>query len=130
MWTPPHFWALALFTRSDYENASVPMLTVTHGRKATRTQILIYTVLLAVLALAMCFTGLGGPIFIVTAIVLNVLFLGGAIVIWIRNEMKSEVDDFFAERKFFKLSLLYLFVHFGAIVIDRGLTQFGLWGAS
>ena len=50
MWTPPHFWALALFMRSDYDDARVPMLTVTHGRRATRSHILAYTVLLAVLA--------------------------------------------------------------------------------
>ena len=130
MWTPPHFWALALFTRSDYENASVPMLTVTHGQKVTRAHILGYTVLLAVLAVAMCFTGLGGPVFISAVIVFNAVFLKGAIVVWKRDEMISEADNFLAERKFFKLSLFYLFVLFGAIVIDRWLTQFGLLGSS
>ena len=55
MWTPPHFWALALFMRSDYDDAGVPMLTVTHGRRATRVHILVYTVLLAGLALAAAF---------------------------------------------------------------------------
>jgi protoheme IX farnesyltransferase len=128
MWTPPHFWALALFTRSDYDNASIPMLTVTHGRKSTRKHILAYTVLLAALAFGMCFTGLGGPVFITTAIILNALFLKGAWTIWQRDERQSEADNFLAERKFFKLSLLYLFVHFGAIVIDCGLAQVGLWG--
>ena len=130
MWTPPHFWALALFTRSDYDNASVPMLTVTHGRKSTRTHILVYTTLLAVFAFAMCFTGLGGPVFIVTAIVLNALFLKGAIAISKRDETKSENDNFYVERKFFKFSLLYLFIHFGAVVIDRGMVQLALWGTS
>ncbi len=130
MWTPPHFWALALFTRSDYENASVPMLTVTHGQKVTRAHILGYTVLLAVLAVAMCFTSLGGPVFILAVIVFNAVFLKGAIVVWKRDEMISEADNFLAERKFFKLSLFYLFVLFGAIVIDRWLTQFGLLGSS
>ena len=130
MWTPPHFWALALFTRGDYDNASIPMLTVTHGRKSTRAHILVYTALLGVLAVATCFTSLGGTVFIMTAIIFNALFLKGAIAIWLRNEIKSESDNFLAERKFFKLSLLYLFVLFGAIVIDRGLTQFGLLGSS
>ena len=130
MWTPPHFWALALFTRSDYENASVPMLTVTHGQKATRAHILAYTALLAVLTVAMCFTGLGGPVFILAAMMLNALFLKGAIVVWRRNKIKSENDNFLAERKFFKLSLFYLFLLFGAIVFDRGLIQFGLLGSS
>ena len=129
IWTPPHFWALALFTKSDYDNASVPMLTVTHGGKATRAHILAYTALLAVLALAMCFTDLGGPVFILTAIIFNALFLTGAIAIWKRDEMQSEDDNFLAERKFFKLSLFYLFVLFGAIVIDRGLIGSGLLGS-
>lgn len=128
MWTPPHFWALALFTRSDYDNASVPMLTVTHGRTATRSHILAYTALLAVLTLAMCFTGLGGPVFLMTAIIFNTLFLKGAVAIWKRNEMKSEDDNFLVERKFFKLSLVYLFALFGAIIVDRGFAQFGLLG--
>ena len=78
----------------------------------------------------MCFTGLGGPVFILTAIVVNASFLNGAIAIWKRDETKSEDDNFLAERKFFKLSLLYLFGHFGAILIDRLLFQFGLLGAS
>ena len=84
--------------------------------------------LLAALAFGMCFTGLGGPVFITTAIILNALFLKGALTIWQRDERQSEGDNFLAERKFFKLSLLYLFVHFGAIVIDCGLAQVGLWG--
>ena len=130
MWTPPHFWALALFTRSDYDNASVPMLTVTHGQKTTRIYILVYTALLATLAVSMCFTGLGGPVFITTALIFNALFLKGAFAIGKRDETKCENDNFLAERSFFKLSLLYLFVHFGAIVIDRGLVQFGLSGTS
>ena len=130
IWTPPHFWALALYTRGDYDNASVPMLTVTHGQKATRAHILAYTALLAVLAAAMCFTGLGGPVFITTVIIFNALFLKGAIAIWKRNEMKSKDDNFLAERKFFKFSLFYLFVLFGAIVLDHGLVQFGLLGLS
>ncbi|MGR3434802.1 MAG: heme o synthase, partial [Shimia sp.] len=58
MWTPPHFWALALFMRSDYDDAGVPMLTVTHGRRATRVHILVYTVLLAVLAIGAGFTSI------------------------------------------------------------------------
>ena len=56
MWTPPHFWSLALFVRSDYGDAGVPMLTETHGRRATRAHILAYTVALVPLALAIAFT--------------------------------------------------------------------------
>jgi len=103
MWTPPHFWALALFMRSDYDDAGVPMLTVTHGRRATRVHILVYTVLLAILSLGAAFSGIGGPIYLVVAAVMNLLFLRGAIRIWRRDEDASEDDNFAAERAFFKL---------------------------
>lgn len=128
MWTPPHFWALALFMRKDYDNADVPMLTVTHGRRATRNHILVYTVLLAILAVAAGFTSIGGPVYIATSVVLNAMFLRGAVQIWRRDEDMSEEDNFLAERKFFKLSLLYLFAHFGAILIEAGLDKIGVWG--
>jgi protoheme IX farnesyltransferase len=127
MWTPPHFWALALFMRKDYDNADVPMLTVTHGRRSTRIHILVYTVLLAILAVAAGFTSIGGPFYIAVAVVLNVLFLRGAIQIWRRDEDMSEADNFLVERKFFKLSLLYLFAHFGAILVEATLSKLG-WG--
>ncbi|MCT4609583.1 MAG: heme o synthase [Pelagimonas sp.] len=127
MWTPPHFWALALFMRNDYDDAGVPMLTVTHGRKATRAHILVYTVLLAALAIGLGFTQVGGPIYLTVAVVLNLLFLKGAVQIWRRNEDDSENDNFRVERKFFKLSLLYLFAHFGAILIEAGMDRMGIW---
>ncbi len=126
MWTPPHFWALALFMRNDYDDAKVPMLTVTHGRRSTRKHIFVYTVLLAVLAMAAGFTSLGGLVYIVTAVVLNVMFLIGAWRILNRNEDDSEQDNFAVERKFFRLSLAYLFLHFGAILLEAGLDRFGM----
>lgn len=126
MWTPPHFWALCLFMRSDYDDAGVPMLTVTHGRPATRRHILGYTVLLATLAIALGFTQVGGMVYLSVAIVLNALFLKGAFDIYRRDEEMSEADNFAVERKFFKLSLLYLFAHFGAILIEAGLDKFGV----
>ena len=125
MWTPPHFWALALFMRSDYDDAGVPMLTVTHGRPATRRHILVYTVLLAALALAMGLTSAGGPIYLATALVLNAMFLKGAVEIWRRDEVMAEADNYGVEKRFFKLSLLYLFAHFGAILADRALEALG-----
>lgn len=128
MWTPPHFWALALFMRSDYDDAGVPMLTVTHGRRATRVHILVYTILLAILSLGAAFSGIGGPVYLAVAAVMNLLFLRGAIRIWRRDEDMSEVDNFAAERAFFKLSLLYLFVHFGAILFEALLKPYGLGG--
>jgi len=128
MWTPPHFWALALFMRSDYDDAGVPMLTVTHGRRATRVHILVYTVLLALLSLGAAFSGIGGPIYLAVAAVMNLLFLRGAIRIWRRDEDASEADDFATERTFFKLSLLYLFAHFLAILAEAVLKPYGLGG--
>ena len=128
MWTPPHFWALALFMRKDYDHAGVPMLTVTHGRRSTRIHILVYTLLLAALAIGAAFTSIGGPIYLFTAVALNALFIKGAWDIFRRDEDKSEVDNFKAERAFFKLSLLYLFLHFGAILAEALLRPFGLGG--
>ena len=126
MWTPPHFWALALFMRSDYDDANVPMLTVTHGRPSTRRHILAYTVLLAVLAVATGFTAIGGYVYLSFAVVLNALFLLGAWRIWQRDEDLAEADNYLVERKFFRLSLYYLFLHFGAILIEASLRGWGL----
>ncbi|MCG7628006.1 heme o synthase [Epibacterium sp. MM17-32] len=128
LWTPPHFWALALFMRNDYDMADVPMLTVTHGRRSTRNHILVYTVILALFALATAFTGVGGPIYLAVALVLNLLFLKGAVQIWRRDEESCEADNFQVERSFFKLSLLYLFLHFGAILMEALLKPYGLGG--
>ena len=129
MWTPPHFWALALFMRNDYDAAEVPMLTVTHGRRVTRNHILAYTVLLAILTIAAGFTSIGGAVYLLVAVVLNGAFLIGAWNIWRRDEQDSELDNFLVERKFFKLSLIYLFAHFGAILLEAVLSRvgIGLW---
>jgi len=128
MWTPPHFWALALFMKSDYDDAGVPMLTVTHGRKSTRFHIIAYTVPLAVLAIGTGFTSIGGPIYLAMAVVLNALFLKGAWDIWRRNEAQAEADAYRTEKKFFRLSLWYLFAHFGVILLEAALRPFGLGG--
>ncbi|WP_282059827.1 heme o synthase [Roseobacter litoralis] len=128
MWTPPHFWALALFMKSDYDDAGVPMLTVTHGRKKTRAHIIVYTVLLAVLAVGTGFTAIGGPIYLAAAVVLNALFLKGAVDIWRRDEDTAIADEYRVEKKFFRLSLWYLFAHFGVILLEAALRPFGLGG--
>lgn len=128
IWTPPHFWALALFMRSDYDDAGVPMLTVTHGRPSTRRHILAYTVLLFILAVGAGFTSIGGPVYLLTALVLNVLFLKGAYNIWRRDENIADADDYAVERKFFRLSILYLFLHFGAFLAEALLRPWGLGG--
>ncbi len=126
MWTPPHFWALALFMRSDYDDAGVPMLTVTHGRPATRRHILGYTVLLAPVSLGLAFTPIGGPVYLVVALALNAWFLKGAVAIWRRDEGMAEADKYRAEKDFFRFSLYYLFLHFGALLIDHTLLMTGV----
>ncbi len=125
MWTPPHFWALALFMKSDYHEARVPMLTVTHGRRATRLHILVYTLLLAPVALGTGFTAIGGPVYLAVSLLLNALFLKGAFDIWRRDETRAEADSYRAEKRLFGLSLVYLFGHFGAILVESTLAQFG-----
>jgi protoheme IX farnesyltransferase len=126
-WTPPHFWALALFVKNDYANAHVPMLTVTHGRRATRVHILVYTLALALVALALGLTSIGGPIYMAVAVVMNALFIKGAVDIWRRDDTASEADKHKAERGFFKLSLAYLFLHYGALLVEASLKPLG-WG--
>ena len=128
LWTPPHFWALALFMKDDYSKAGVPMLTVTHGHDATRRQIFIYTLVLAVFAVGMGVSSIGGPIYLATAVVLNALFIKGAWAILRRSTDDALGDGYAVEKSFFKQSLLYLFLHFGALLGDAALRGFGLWG--
>ncbi|MDI3336448.1 heme o synthase [Defluviimonas aestuarii] len=128
MWTPPHFWALCLFMKDDYSKAGVPMLTVTHGRPATRKHILVYTILLAPFAFALAASPIGGPVTLVVALVLNALFIRGAIRIVRRDEAAAEADGYKAEKAFFKFSLAYLFLHFGALLVEASLVPFGFGG--
>jgi protoheme IX farnesyltransferase len=128
MWTPPHFWALALFMKEDYSNAGVPMLTVTHGRKSTRAHVLVYTILLVPVALAAAFTSIGGPVYLAISAVLNAGFLYGAWRIWRRDEAEAEADAYRVEKQVFRFSLYYLFLHFGAFLLEAALRSFGLGG--
>lgn len=121
MWTPPHFWALALFVKSDYGNAGVPMLTETHGRDTTRKHVLVYTLLLVPVALGLAFTSIGGPVYLATAIVMNAWFLKGAYDIWKRDDAAADADNYAVEKSVFKVSLYYLFAHFVALLIDAAL---------
>jgi protoheme IX farnesyltransferase len=128
MWTPPHFWALALFMKEDYHKAGVPMLTVTHGRKATRAHVLVYTLLLAPVALGAALTSIGGPLTLAVAVALNLWFILGAFRIWRRDEAVAESDHYATEKAFFRFSLIYLFLHFSAFLAEAGLKSFGLGG--
>ncbi|CAA9437466.1 MAG: Heme O synthase, protoheme IX farnesyltransferase COX10-CtaB [uncultured Rubellimicrobium sp.] len=126
MWTPPHFWALALFVRGDYGLAKVPMLTETHGDRTTRRHILAYAVLLVPVSLALGLTPVAGVVYLSASVVLNLLFVRSAWIVWRRDHATSEADRWGAEKGLFKLSLLYLFLHFGALLAEAAL---GTWGA-
>lgn len=128
MWTPPHFWSLAIFVKSDYGNAGVPMLTETHGRRVTRNHILGYMICLVPVALGLAFTSIGGPVYLAVAVLLNLWFLQACIVVWRRDEAAAEADSFAAERRAFKVSLAYLFGHFTALLAESALKLFGLGG--
>ena len=125
-WTPPHFWALALYMHDDYSRAGVPMLTVTHGRTTTRRHVLIYSVILAVISIAMGFSAIGGPIYLVAAVALNLMLLRRALAIASRDETVAAGDRYATERAFFRLTLLYLFVLFAAVWLEAALNAMGL----
>ena len=128
MWTPPHFWALALFMNEDYSKAGVPMLTVTHGKKVTRNHILVYTIALVPFALATAFTSIGGPVYLAVSLLLNAEFLRGAYRIWKRDEVQAEADKYKVEKSVFRFSLLYLFLHFSALLVEAVLRANGMGG--
>lgn len=118
MWTPPHFWALALFVKSDYAKVGIPMLPVVAGEAATRRQILIYAVLLLPITLLPWWIGGTGAIYGVSALVLSTVFLLFSIRVGLRKRA-GEDDTMKPEKQLFAYSVLYLFVLFGALVVDR-----------
>ena len=128
LWTPPHFWALALFMKSDYAIARVPMLTVTHGRRTTRRYIFAYTLVLAPVALGLGLMPVGGPVYLAAAIVLNAGFVLGGWRIRARDEAQAEADGYRVEKSVFRFSLWYLFLHFGALLVQATPGVPG-WGA-
>ncbi|KCZ49136.1 MULTISPECIES: heme o synthase [unclassified Hyphomonas] len=120
-WTPPHFWALSLLAHSEYEKAGVPMLPVTHGAKATRLQMLIYTVVLAAVSMMPLVTGLGGWIYGVVTGVLNLAFLYFAVRVWRSHAGDSGAPgaDQKLARSMFLFSILYLFIVFAALIVEH-----------
>ena len=117
LWTPPHFWALALFVKTDYANAGVPMLPVVAGERTTRTQIGLYTIPMVAAAIAPWALGLVGAIYGMTAIVLNAGF--ALLALQVATRTSAEGDAMVPERRLFKYSLYYLALTFAAIVADR-----------
>ncbi|CTP83094.1 heme o synthase [Xanthomonas translucens pv. phlei] len=114
VWTPPHFWALAIFRRADYAKASVPMLPVTHGVAHTRKQILVYTLLLVVATLLPAAVGMSGVFYLGGALVLNAVF------VWYAWRMLDPPDEMFSMRMF-GYSIVYLMALFAFLLVDHWL---------
>jgi heme o synthase len=112
LWTPPHFWALALYRVEDYRKAGLPMLPITHGPEFTRLQVLLYTVVLFAATLLPFIYGMSGWIYLVAAVVLGSLFILYAWQLW------REYSDALA-RKTFRFSLWHLSLLFAALLIDH-----------
>ncbi|HEY0504471.1 MAG TPA: heme o synthase [Lysobacter sp.] len=114
VWTPPHFWALAIFRRADYARAMVPMLPVTHGVEYTRWQILFYTVLLVAVTVLPWAAGMSGLFYLGGALVLGAVFLGYA---W---KLMDPPDEMYA-MKVFNYSIVYLMALFAFLLLDHWL---------
>ncbi len=112
VWTPPHFWALAIYRRHDYANAEIPMLPVTHGVQFTRWQILFYTVLLIIFTLMPFLTGLAGLFYLGGVTVLNIAFLFYAIGLLRTNDERLAM-------RMFTFSVIYLMMLFAFLLIDH-----------
>ncbi len=117
IWTPPHFWALALFMKSDYAKVGIPMMPVVAGEKATRRQIFWYSLALLAVAAAPFALGLAGWIYGLPAIVLSLVFLMLATKVGFRQE--NDPARMKPEKQLFAFSILYLFVIFTVLVADR-----------
>jgi heme o synthase len=128
IWTPPHFWALALFVETDYAKAGIPMLPVVAGKSATRRQILIYSVLLLPLTLLPCLIppalGGAGLVYGITALLLSGVFLALALRVTV---FRREGDDasMKPEKRLFAYSVVYLFALFAALVVDHWIVLSG-----
>lgn len=120
VWTPPHFWALAIARRADYEKVGIPMLPVTHGDEFTRQFILLYTVLLLLVTVLPYLSGLSGLIYLVTALALGIRFL--YLVVRMKLDDRSDLP-----MRVFRYSINYLMILFAALLIDHYfLIRFGL----
>ena len=112
LWTPPHFWALALYRVDDYRKSGLPMLPVTHGNAFTRLQILLYTLVLLAACLMPFIYGMSGWLYLFFAVLLNIGFIGYAVALW------RQYSDALA-RKTFRFSLIHLSALFAALLVDH-----------
>jgi heme o synthase len=117
LWTPPHFWALALFVQSDYAKAGIPMLPVVAGERATRRQIILYSLIMTVGAVAPWPLGLTGAIYGGTAAVLSAVFC--LLAVHVAGRTTQSDDKMLPEKRLFAFSIFYLFILFAAVVADR-----------
>ena len=115
VWTPPHFWALAIVRRGEYARAGVPMLPVVAGERETRRQILAYSLILLPVSLLPWWYGVAGAGYGITAAALGFLFLVAAIQLWVRSDAGSDPR---AARRLFVFSILYLFLLFAALLAE------------
>lgn len=113
VWTPPHFWALAIARKEEYEKVGIPMLPVTHGDEYTRLSILLYTILLTLITVVPYLTGMSGVIYLSVALVLDGMFLSYAI------RMRRTPGDLLIPMQAFKFSITYLGVLFTALLVDH-----------
>src|SRR5215472_9719982 len=116
LWTPPHFWALALYRSDDYRRAGVPMLPVVAGPRATKLQMLVYTLVLVPVALAPTLLGAVGWLYGAVALALSLAFIGHAIVVW---RAPDDRRGHGAAKRMFRFSLIYLAALFAALPLDR-----------
>jgi protoheme IX farnesyltransferase len=117
LWTPPHFWALALFVRSDYAAAGIPMMPVVAGERSTRRQILFYAVIMAAGAIAPWPLGMVGALYGWAAVILSLVFVALSVQVGVRTT--REGDAMRPEKRLFAYSIVYLFLLFGAVVADH-----------
>ena len=118
VWTPPHFWALALLRSQDYARAGVPMLPVTAGPDATRRQILAYSIVLAPLGVVPALIGTGGLAYGILSVIGGALFVALAVRVWRSREGEAAT---LAAKHLFGFSILYLFVLFAVLIAEHGL---------
>jgi protoheme IX farnesyltransferase len=112
LWTPPHFWALALYRTEDYRKAGLPMLPVTHGPDFTKLHVFLYTIVLLAGTMLPFVSGLSGPLYLASALVLGLVFCGYGFRLW------RDYSDALA-RKTFRFSILYLSLLFAALLVDH-----------
>ena len=122
-WTPPHFWALALFVQIDYAEVGIPMMPVVAGERSTRTQILVYAALLFPLALLPSLIGTAGLVYGISATVLGLAFLALAAAVGLQRMPDGKMRP---EKRLFKFSIIYLFALFAMLVADHAASLQGL----